>query len=174
MDQKESETYDIFRDSPLRFLGYANELGESFRYQFPRMVMPSYVVAFGYCIADAATNGIDAWNSAQRTVQDHRSMIPPSQEGQDRVLREVARATIDTLLWQSFASVAIPGATINLIVKTSRLAVRRSPLALPQFVIEWGPTAAGLSSIPIIVKPIDWLVDYAMDNSFRHVWEKAV
>lgn len=25
--------YNVFRDSPLRYLGYANELGESFRYQ---------------------------------------------------------------------------------------------------------------------------------------------
>ena len=28
-----SEQYNIFRESPLRYLGYANEVGESFRYQ---------------------------------------------------------------------------------------------------------------------------------------------
>ena len=27
------EGYNIFRDSALRFMGYANEVGESFRYQ---------------------------------------------------------------------------------------------------------------------------------------------
>lgn len=27
------EDYNIFRDSALRFMGYANEVGESFRYQ---------------------------------------------------------------------------------------------------------------------------------------------
>lgn len=25
--------YNVFRDSPLRYMGYANEIGESFRYQ---------------------------------------------------------------------------------------------------------------------------------------------
>ena len=28
-----SEQYNVFRDSPVRYLGYANEVGESFRYQ---------------------------------------------------------------------------------------------------------------------------------------------
>jgi len=27
------EVYNIFRDSALRYMGYANEVGESFRYQ---------------------------------------------------------------------------------------------------------------------------------------------
>ena len=43
---------DIWRDTPLRLLGYANEVGESFRYVFPRLVVPSYAVAFGYVLAD--------------------------------------------------------------------------------------------------------------------------
>ena len=34
-----SNTYNVFRDSPLRYLGYANEIGESFRYQ----VRTSYI-----------------------------------------------------------------------------------------------------------------------------------
>lgn len=29
----EDTFYNIFRDSPLRYCGYANEIGESFRYQ---------------------------------------------------------------------------------------------------------------------------------------------
>ena len=43
---------DIWRDSPVRLLGYANEVGESFRYIFPRMVTPSYVLAFAYTFGD--------------------------------------------------------------------------------------------------------------------------
>jgi len=27
------KSYNVFRDTPLRFMGYANEIGESFRYQ---------------------------------------------------------------------------------------------------------------------------------------------
>lgn len=49
-DQKKS--VDIWRDTPLRLLGYANELGESFRYMYPRLVTPSYIVAFAYVFSD--------------------------------------------------------------------------------------------------------------------------
>ena len=47
-----NENVDIWRDTPVRLLGYANEVGESFRYVFPRGVIPSYVVAFSYVLAD--------------------------------------------------------------------------------------------------------------------------
>ncbi len=30
---EEKTEYNVFRDSPLRYMGYANEIGESFRYQ---------------------------------------------------------------------------------------------------------------------------------------------
>ena len=43
---------DLFRDTWLRYLGYANEVGESFRYQAPWAVKPSYAIAFGYVLAD--------------------------------------------------------------------------------------------------------------------------
>ena len=44
---------DIYRDTWVRYCGYANEVGESFRYVLPRMVVPSYGVSFGYVFADA-------------------------------------------------------------------------------------------------------------------------
>lgn len=45
---------DIWRDTPVRLLGYANEVGESFRHIFPRMVGPSYALAFAYTFGDVA------------------------------------------------------------------------------------------------------------------------
>jgi len=150
------EKYNVFRDSMLRYAGYANEVGESFRYQFPKFVVPSYVVSFGYCCADAASTGYDVW---QKDMPH------------DQRLHDTVRATADTLLWQSLASVMIPGAAINLIVKASRFAVARSPAALPVFAAKWFPTATGLGSIPIIIKPIDVSVDFLLDNSTRQVWK---
>ena len=32
MGGEENKEVDIYRDTPVRFLGYANEVGESFRY----------------------------------------------------------------------------------------------------------------------------------------------
>lgn len=44
---------DIFKDSPLRFLGYTNELGESFRPLIPLwMVRATYGIAITYAVAD--------------------------------------------------------------------------------------------------------------------------
>lgn len=149
-------SYNIFRDSPLRYCGYANEVGESFRYQYPRCVVPSYLIAFGYCFADAASATYKVMSEENdTTVKETRS-------------KEVraAIAGFDTLMWQGLASVAIPGGVINLIVRASRIAVTRT-VGLPVLVSTWLPTAAGLGSIPVIIKPIDDCVDFALDNSTR-------
>jgi len=76
-----------------------------------------------------------------------------------------ALASFDTLLWQTFASVLIPGGTINLIVRASRFAVART--AFPATVTKWLPTGVGIASIPVIIHPIDHFVDFALDNSIR-------
>jgi fission process protein 1 len=146
--------YNIFRHSFLRYAGYANEVGESFRYQFPRFVGPSYAFAFGYCLADASWTGYSTYQSERNTKHQ---------------VHDTVRATVDTLVWQSLASVAIPGFTINMIVKTSRSAVKR--VAVPILVADWLPTAIGLGSIPFIIYPIDYSVDYVMDSTVRDWWK---
>ena len=52
--EKVLPTIDIFRDTWVRYLGYANELGESFRsFLHVRAVHATYGVAFAYAAADA-------------------------------------------------------------------------------------------------------------------------
>jgi hypothetical protein len=63
-----NDPYNVFRHSFLRYAGYANEVGESFRYQYPRFVGPSYFIAFGYCCADAATTGYSAYYSTSTPI----------------------------------------------------------------------------------------------------------
>lgn len=153
---RSEEEYNVFRDSIVRYLGYANEVGESFRYQFPRFVAPSYVIAFGYCFADATFSGKKTYELAKK---DNLSSAKV----------DSAVSTVDTLLWQSLASVCIPGFIINQIVKASRFAVARSPAAVPVTVTTWVPTFMGLGSIPLIIHPIDEFVDGLMDNTFRKI-----
>merc|ERR1740124_140888 len=159
---QQSETknadYSVFRDSPLRYLGYANEVGESFRFQFPRFVKPSYAVSFGYCFMDSVYNGYRTWTTFDNT---------PTKLGARSKEFQTIVAMGDTLLWQTLASVLIPGAAINLIVKATRMAVSRSPLVIPSLVVTWLPTSVGLSSIPFIIQPIDHGVDYFLDSSIR-------
>ena len=151
-----NEEYNVFRDSLLRYLGYANEVGESFRYQFPRFVVPSYAVAFSYCLADAVTSGHKAYESSTK-AQKPTAMA-------DSIV-----STADTLLWQSLASVMLPGLAINQVVKASRFAVTKGPAGVPVAITTWLPTAMGLGSIPLIIHPIDHFVDVLMDSSFRKV-----
>mmetsp|Transcript_17887 Transcript_17887/g.41764 ORF Transcript_17887/g.41764 Transcript_17887/m.41764 type:complete len:176 (-) Transcript_17887:2562-3089(-) len=151
----DASEYNIFRDSLLRYCGYANEIGESFRYQYPRLVRPTYVVAFAYCLSDSAYSGYMALGEENNRPNGERSKET-----------RAAIASFDTLLWQSLASVAIPGFTINMIVRASKFAVGRTA-GLPILISKWLPTTAGLGSIPFIVKPIDSLVDFALDNTTR-------
>ena len=157
----EAVRYNIFRDSPLRYMGYCNEIGESFRYQFPRFVVPSYILSFGYVGADALTTGYREYCSEDTSRNNKETKI--SREYRAGI------ATFDTLLWQSLASVMIPGLAINVIVKASRFVVARSPVTLPALASKWLPTAAGIGSIPLIIHPIDSFVDFTLDNSTR-VW----
>ena len=169
--KNESEKVDIFRDTPIRYLGYANEIGESFRYQFPKLVLPSYIVSFGYCFADATTKGYATYQSASK-ARSSSSTTSESNTTNSRTNSPTLKAiitTTDTLIWQCLASVMIPGATINTIVKASRFAIQKSPVVVPVVAAKWIPTTLGLGSIPIIIHPIDHGVDYLLDNTLRKV-----
>ena len=79
---------------------------------YPKFVTPSYVVAFGYCLADSVSAGYQVM-AVTEDVGDERS------SGSNKTLttsskeKRAAIAFFDTLLWQSLASVAIPGGVIQ-------------------------------------------------------------
>ncbi|KAG6623181.1 Mitochondrial fission process protein 1 [Phytophthora cinnamomi] len=156
----QSKDKDIWRESLVRYLGYANELGESFRPIVPRLVVPSYLFAFGYVLGD----------TVDKASKAHKKALA---EGISTLKRNavVVDATIDTLAWQTMASVVIPGFTINRVVAMSSIAVQRAVKSSPT-VRRWAPTAIGLGVIPLIIHPIDSFVDVAMDNTLRK-WSKA-
>ena len=55
---EDTKHIDIFRETKVRYLGYANEVGEAFRAFIPaRVVLATYGVAFVYAAADAAHKG---------------------------------------------------------------------------------------------------------------------
>ena len=150
---------DIWRDSPLRYVGYMNELGESFRPLFPRLVVPSYVVSFGYVFCDTADKTRKAQKEAEQLDPRLRTL-------------HVASTAIDTLVWQSLASVLIPGVVIHKIVDVSCdvLAGKYPALPLknvPHSVRRWGPTGVGLATIPLVIHPLDNFVHFLMDLTLR-------
>lgn len=60
-----------------------------------------------------------------------------------------------------------------MIVRSARFAVARS-VGLPAVVSKWLPTATGLGSIPVIITPIDNLVDFALDNTTRKLMNEKI
>jgi fission process protein 1 len=146
---------DIYRDTPVRLLGYANEVGEAFRALVSvNTVRLSYGVAAVYCVADTIDKTKKAAVELDKT--------PSQDNGKNKLIITAA----DTLLWQALASVIIPGFLINRTCKLSLKLLQRFT-QLPIKTQKWATTGIGLGSIPLIVKPIDHSVDYAMNNSLR-------
>ncbi|XP_018595859.1 mitochondrial fission process protein 1 [Scleropages formosus] len=153
--EKRTKEVDIYRDTWVRFLGYANEVGESFRALVPvSMVWASYAVAMAYVSADALDKG-------KKAAAEHG-------ENPGKTTR-VAVAVVDTFVWQALASVAIPGFTINRVCAASLYVLGRST-RWPLPVRKWTTTAIGLSTIPFIITPIDRSVDFLLDSSLRKVY----
>ncbi|XP_016107898.1 mitochondrial fission process protein 1-like [Sinocyclocheilus grahami] len=150
-----SKEVDIYRDTWVRFLGYANEVGEAFRALVPvSAVWASYAVATAYVSADALDKGRKA---AVAHAEDHGKAA------------RVAVAVVDTFVWQALASVAIPGFTINRVCATSLFLLGKTT-RWPLPVRKWTTTAIGLSTIPFIITPIDRSVDFLMDSSLRKLY----
>lgn len=141
--------------------GYANEVGESFRPLVPvPVVWASYGVATAYVTADAIDKGRKAATvSATPPHPPSHSLltlpltpVSPQTHAQDPM--RVGVAVVDTFVWQSLASVAIPGFTINRLCAAS-LALLGSLTRWPLPVRRWTTTALGLAAIPLIITPID-------------------
>ncbi|CAL8319973.1 unnamed protein product [Lota lota] len=154
-EEPPTKAVDIYRDTWVRFLGYANEVGEAFRALVPvSMVWATYGVATVYVTADAVDKGKKAaaahGDSPGRTAK-------------------VAAAVVDTFVWQALASVAIPGFTINRVCAGSLYLLGRAT-KWPLPVRKWTTTAIGLSTIPFIITPIDRSVDLLLDSSLRKIY----
>ena len=141
---------DIWRDSPLRLLGYANEVGEAFQYIFPKFYKPSYFLAIAYCFGDVQDKAIRAYK-----VAGFKS--------------KVVIDAFDAMVWQMLASVVIPGFTINRVVATTRWAMMQKGSNNPGL-IKWVPVIAGISIIPFIVEPIDHGTSELLNVTIRKVY----
>lgn len=148
--RSEKDTVDIWRDTGLRYLGYANEVGESFRPILPKYVIPSYVVAFSYVGCDTLDKAIAAYK------EKHSTNI-------------VARNTFDALLWQILASVIIPGKIVHLVTHCADCLskTKSAHQYLPKQLRRFGPTGVGLAVIPLIIHPIDNFVTDLLDATTR-------
>jgi fission process protein 1 len=137
---------DPYRETSLRYMGYANELGEAFTTYLPDWGLPaSYCVAASYVMFDTVDKGQKAYDAAD--------------EGEE--IQDTLRISAETLTWQMLASVFWPGSIIRVIVNMAAQVSGDEHHYLP--------TLIGLMAIPAIVKPIDTTVDKLMENSISKV-----
>lgn len=141
-----AEEKDIWRDTPIRYLGYANEIGESFRHVAPKLVGPSYMLAFAYVFGDTLDKGNKCY------IQE-----------KNQLNSKVMNSSVDALIWQTLASVAVPGFIINRIVGLSRKSLGQYAKGNFKFI----PVCIGLGSIPLIIHPIDNATTWCMDRTLR-------
>ena len=141
-----TKNVDPYRETSLRYMGYANELGEAFTSYLPEWGLPaSYCVAASYVMFDTIDKGQKAFDAA---------------EEEDK-LTDTLRISTETLTWQMLASVFWPGSIIRVIVNMAAHMVGDYQPFLP--------TLVGLAAIPLIIKPIDTTVDKLMETSISKV-----
>ena len=78
------------------------KVGESFRYQYPRFVIPSYVIAGIYCTVDAASDVYTVLSEDDKEIND----ITINNRGRSKEVR-AAIAGFDTLIWQGAVELCI-------------------------------------------------------------------
>ena len=129
-----------------RALAYTSEMGESIRplvtTNFVRFL---YGVSWGYVIIDTA---VKTYN-----VKD---------QGREKM----SYCCLDTSIWHTFASMALPAFTIHSIVKYSGK-ILKSFVKTPNNFTKFLPTFLGIGSIPFIIHPLDHLTDWVMDRTIR-------
>ena len=137
---------DPYRETSLRYMGYANELGEAFTSYLPEWGLPaSYCVAASYVMFDTIDKGQKAFDAA---------------EEEDK-FTDTLRISTETMTWQMLASVFWPGSIIRVIVNMAAHMAGDDHQFLP--------TLVGLAAIPLIIKPIDTTVDKLMETSISKV-----
>jgi len=149
---------DLWRDTPLRYLGYTNECGEAFAVYLPPFGVPAtYAVAAAYVLADTVDKTLRAYHLGGVLQVGPR-------------MRVAAATCVETLSWQLCASVFWPGSLIRVVVASASLAVAAAhPLLaearVPSEIERALPTLVGLAAIPFVVAPIDEAVSVLMERS---------
>ncbi|XP_014250583.1 mitochondrial fission process protein 1-like [Cimex lectularius] len=148
---------DLYRDSNLRYAGYSNEIGEALRPFIGRnLVTASYALASAYVIADVGSKSADAWKNTKGKKPDVRR-------------KETFKKGSDALVWQSLASVIVPGFVLNRLAAISRFIICKTPAYQFRTLLT---AATSLAVIPFIVEPIDRFVDGFMKDFVRPIYNK--
>jgi len=151
----ENKEYDWFKDSPVRYLAFANDVGEVLR-----SVVGNKVANLSWLIT-GLYSGLDVLASSHRV---HKA------SGDWSLVKAEFK---DAALWQLFASVLITPLMLKskclaLEAVTQRLISANNKSTVVKFARNYGPhTFTIVVGIPVVVPYGDQLVDDIMDKYYR-------
>lgn len=123
----------------VRMLAFSNEVAESFRYQYPQLIKPLYLISFSYI-------GFDIFHNVAINI--------------NRGKTEMFYSGLDSAIFHGVASMALPSLIIHQSVGGSKKLLNR--LKFGSKVCVRVPIAVGVGLIPCIIGPIDRAVHRGM------------
>lgn len=117
-----------------KFLAFSNEVGESVRHTFPKLIVPAYCLSFGYVFADM-------YHHCYPTYHDNGWNEKTQFEVRNRAI------------WHSFASLFFPTVAVGGTMKSLKWVMVKSGAKVHY--IRWALPLVGVGMIPFIIKPID-------------------
>lgn len=188
------EEVDIYRNTALRYMGYCNEasctpishsyssiiiiavmLGRgsvSTHSAVPRSQIPPQIVLYLFTLFDyfAGFVALTYLGSIGYVLADSRDKYYRAEKVQGPRAAKIEAA--DCLIWQGLASVAVPGLIIHRIVHAAKTLFNTPTFRSNMILRKFAPTIIGLSSIPLIIHPVDNVVHWGLDNTLRPQFAK--
>lgn len=152
---------DLYRDSPLRLLSFVNDIGEAFKFLLVKgfgkkwghwLYLGSYGVTGGYVGLDALDKGMKAYKRSARNTKQETAF-------------SVGTETVGAGVFQFFASYLIPVKIVEWLRKKSQNFVVKN-VSKNHTVRLALPAIFSALSIPILVKPIDHMVETIMKHTY--------
>ncbi len=153
--KKPKSEFNMWTDTSLRYLGYANEIGEGaekvIAHKFghkagAKFNKATWVIASAYSVVDALGTALRTWRNNDEIPSDKR------------LLKSLARGT-DQGIFQLGASVFIPAYVVRFVRNQTTKAITQHNLFTNSPLMRvLAPALASTVIIPFIVHPIDWLV----------------
>ena len=138
-----------------RYIAYSSDVGEAFRpLVTPNFVRASYGIALTYIAVDI---GLAVYGEHERSLE------------KEDYNNRVARAGVETLTFQMFASLIVPSLIIHTAVHQAQNAAKKGSGNLARY----GPTALGLAIIPTLPFTIDSPIEHFIEEGFEMFWPIA-
>ncbi len=132
-----------------RYLAFTSDFGEALRPVMHRSIVTgTYVVAFGYCVADIAIEANKL--KTNNYINDHGEKI------------SMAHCLAERTTFQAIASLVGPALIIHQTVHFAKAAFAK----LGKFT-KWGPSIVGLSVIPFLPIVLDEPVEHGVHTFYR-------